>query len=73
MHALQMIGREALGLFVADARFTVALVAWAAIAAAIPGMLPRSPIAGALFLFAGFAVILIENLFHFALNERNRQ
>lgn len=73
MHALKTIGREAFGLFIADARFTMALVGWIAIAAAIPSVLPRSPFAGALLLFAGFAAILIENLAHVALNERNRQ
>jgi hypothetical protein len=66
MDALKTIGREALGLFVADARFTLALVGWIAMAAAIPAVLPYSPIAGALLLFAGFAVILLENLLHVA-------
>ena len=72
MQTLKTIGREALGLFVADARFTLALVAWIAIAASIPVLLPRSPVAGALILFAGFAAILIENLVHLA-SSRSRQ
>ena len=46
MQTLKAIGREALGLFVADARFTLALVAWIAIAGSIPVLLPRSPVAG---------------------------
>ena len=53
MQTLKTIGREALGLFVADARFTLALVAWIAIANSIPVLLSRSPVAGALLLFAG--------------------
>jgi hypothetical protein len=73
MQTLKTIGREALGLFVADARFTLALVAWIAIAGSIPVLLPRSPLAGALFLFAGFATILIENLVHVVSSNRSRQ
>jgi len=73
MQTLKAIGREALGLFVADARFTLALVAWIAIAGSIPVLLPRSPVAGALLLFAGFATILIENLVHVVSSDRGRQ
>jgi hypothetical protein len=47
-------------------RFTLALVAWIAIAGAIPILLERNPGAGALLLFAGFAAILVENLVHVA-------
>jgi len=42
MQTLKAIGREALGLFVADARFTLALVAWIAIFIA-SGSLQRGP------------------------------
>jgi hypothetical protein len=73
MDALKTIGREALGLFIADARFTAALVCWIAIAAAIPAVLPRSPVGSALLLFAGFAAILIENLVHIALKKKCSQ
>ena len=73
MQTLKTIGREALGLFIADARFTLALVAWIAIAGSIPVLLPRSPVAGVLLLFAGFAVVLIENLVHVASSDRRRQ
>jgi len=72
MQALKTVGREAFGLFVADARFTVALVAWVAIAGAIPVLLDRNPGAGALLLFAGFATILVENLVHVASSDRSR-
>ena len=72
MQTLKTIGREALGLFIADARFTLALVGWIAIAGSIPALLPRSPVVGALLLFAGFAAILIENLVHVALSDRSR-
>ncbi len=72
MQALKTIGREAFGLFVADARFTLALAAWIAIAASIPVLLERSPDAGALLLFAGFAVVLVENLLHVAMSEHRR-
>jgi hypothetical protein len=70
MNALKAIGREALGLFIADARFTVALVGWIAMGAAIPAALPHSRVAGALLLFAGFAAILIENLIHVASTDQ---
>ena len=72
MQTLKTIGREASGLFVADARFTLALVTWIAITGSIPVLLPRSPIVGALLLFAGFAAILIENLVHVASSDRSR-
>jgi len=36
-------------------------------------LLARSPVAGALILFAGFAVVLIENLVHVASSDRRRQ
>jgi hypothetical protein len=65
MQIIKTIAREAIGLFVVDARFTLTLVAWCAIAAAIPALLPN-PIGGALVLFGGFAAILIENLRHAA-------
>ena len=71
METLKTIGREALGLFVADARFTLTLVAWIAIADAIPAVLPHSSVAGALILFCGFAVILIESLLYVASNHRS--
>ena len=71
MQILKTVAREALGLFVADARFTLALVVWIAIAALIPVMLPYSPVAGALSLFAGFAAILIENVVHVAATHHN--
>ena len=66
MHALKTIGREAFGLFVADARFTLALVGWIAIAGSIPVLLEHRPYAGPLLLFVGFALILLENLAHVA-------
>ena len=69
METFKTVAREALGLFVADARFTLTLVAWMALAGAIPAALPHSPVAGALILFAGFAAILIENLLYVASNE----
>jgi hypothetical protein len=72
MQALKTIGREAFGLFVADARFTLALVAWIAIAAAVPVLLGSASGAGALLLFAGFAAILVENLVHVASSDRSR-
>jgi hypothetical protein len=72
MQTLKTIGREALGLFVADARFTLALVGWIAIASVIPALLDLRPGAGALLLFAGFAVVLVENLVHVASSEPSR-
>jgi hypothetical protein len=72
MQALKTIGREAFGLFVADARFTLALVAWIAIAGAIPVLLGPASGAGALLLFAGFAAILVESLVHVASSDRSQ-
>jgi hypothetical protein len=72
MQALKTIGHQLFGLFVADARFTLALVAWIAIAGAIPLLLERSPDGAALLFFAGFAVVLVENLLHVAVSEHRR-
>jgi hypothetical protein len=72
MQTLRTIAREAVGLFVADARFTLALVAWIAIAGSIPVWLPHSPVAGALLLLAGFAAVLIENLVHVTSSDHSR-
>jgi uncharacterized membrane protein len=72
MQTLKILALEALCLFVADARFTLALVAWIAIAGTIPVLLERSPGAGAFLLFAGFAAILVENLIHVASSDHSR-
>jgi hypothetical protein len=73
MQAIFAIGGELFGLFVADARFTLALAAWIAIGAMFPLLLEHAPGAGALLLFAGFAAILVENLVHVAASERGRR
>jgi hypothetical protein len=72
MRALKTIGREAFGLFVADARFTLALIGWIAIAGVMLGLLDHESSTGALLLFAGFAAILIENLVHVASSNHSR-
>jgi hypothetical protein len=72
MQVLTAIGRELLGLFVSDMRFTGALAAWIAVVAAIPVFLKPASSAEAVVLFVGFAVILIENLMHVAAGRRQR-
>ncbi len=62
MMRLRAIGHEILGLFVEDARFTAALVVWIAIAAATRPWWQSTPRLGAIALFAGFALILCENV-----------
>ncbi|MGH7030748.1 MAG: hypothetical protein ACREE9_12490 [Stellaceae bacterium] len=62
MARIKAIGREILGLFVEDARFTATLGIWVAIAAAArPWWQAVQPL-GAIALFAGFAVILCESV-----------
>lgn len=73
MQAVKTIGRELFGLFVADARFTLALAAWIAIAGAFPMLLGRIQGVGALLLFAGFAGVLVENLVHVGSRDRARE
>lgn len=73
MQVFTTIGRELVGLFVADARFTGALAGWIAIAGAIPLFLKPASGAEAILLFLGFAVILIENLVHVATDLRRHQ
>lgn len=72
MRAIKAIGRELFGLFVADARFTLALAAWIAIAATFPVVLQRAPGTATLLLSAGFAVVLVENLVHVAWRGQSR-
>lgn len=59
MHSLQTIGREIIGLFVEDLRFTAALAFWIAAAGAMRWWLDSAAWVGAAVLFAGFALILI--------------
>jgi len=62
MARIKAIGHEILGLFVEDARFTAALAVWIAIAAATRHWWHTTPRLGAIALFAGFALILGENV-----------
>ena len=48
MQALKTIGREAVGLFVADARFTLALIGWIAIGGVAVASLDQAPGIGAI-------------------------
>lgn len=66
MQALKTITHQLFALFFADARFTVTLLAWTAAASAIPALLSRHPVLGALLFFFGFAAILVESLIHAA-------
>jgi Ni/Fe-hydrogenase subunit HybB-like protein len=66
MGRIKVIGHEILGLFVEDARFTFALAIWIAIAAASRPWWQNAPCFGAIALFAGFALILCENVLHAA-------
>ena len=62
MGRIKAIGREILGLFVEDARFTATLAIWIAIAAAARPWWQAAQPLGALVLFAGFALILGESV-----------
>jgi hypothetical protein len=62
MTRISAIGHEILGLFVEDTRFTVVLCAWIAIVAATRPWWQDTPRLGAIGLFAGFALILCENV-----------
>lgn len=66
MKRIMAIGSEIFGLFVEDARLTVALAVWIAIAAATRSWWQNTPRLGAVALFAGFAAILCENVVHAA-------
>jgi hypothetical protein len=62
MDRIKAIGHEILGLFVEDARFTVALAVWIALVAATKPWWQSAPHFGAIALFAGCALILCENV-----------
>jgi hypothetical protein len=70
MHALKTIGREALSLFVEDTRLTAALALWIALIAALSRWAGLDRRFGALVLFAGCSLILIENLVRAARRHR---
>jgi hypothetical protein len=55
------------GVVVADPRFTLALMVWIAIAATILRFVRDVSGAGAILLFLGFAIMLVENVLHAAL------
>lgn len=69
MERLKAVGHEIVGLFVEDARLTIALAAWIAIAAATRPWWHGAPRLGAIVLFAGFAAILCENVLRAARRE----
>lgn len=58
MDRIKLIGREVLGLFAEDARFTSALAIWIVTAAATRPWWQSAPRFAAIALFAGFALIL---------------
>jgi hypothetical protein len=62
MGRVKAIGSEILGLFVEDARLTVSLAVWIAIAALSRTWWQSVPRLAAIVLFAGFALILCENV-----------
>ncbi len=62
MNRIKAVGSEILGLFVEDARLTVALAVWIAVAAATRPWWHSLPRLAAIVLFAGFALILCENV-----------
>jgi Ni/Fe-hydrogenase subunit HybB-like protein len=66
MERIKGIGQEILGLFVEDARFSAALVIWIAISGATRPWWQSAPRFAAIALFAGFALILCENVLHAA-------
>jgi hypothetical protein len=62
MDRIKAVGHEILGLFVEDARFSSALAIWLAMSAATRPWWQSAPRVGAITLFAGFALILCENV-----------
>jgi hypothetical protein len=66
MKQIMAIGSEIFGLFVEDARLTVALAVWISIAAATRTWWQNAPRLGAVALFVGFAAIFCENVLHAA-------
>jgi hypothetical protein len=66
MERIKGIGQEILGLFVEDARFSAALAIWIAISGATRPWWQTAPRFSAIVLFAGFALILCENVLHAA-------
>lgn len=66
MDRIKAIGHEILGLFVEDARFSAALGIWIAISGSTRPWWQSAPRFSAIALFAGFALILCENVLHAA-------
>jgi Ni/Fe-hydrogenase subunit HybB-like protein len=66
MERIKAIGHEILGLFVEDARFSAALAIWIVTSAATRPWWQSAPRFAAIALFAGFALILCENVLHAA-------
>ena len=62
MDRIKVIGHEILGRFVEDARFTSALAIWIVTAAATRPWWHSAPRFAAIALFAGFALILCEDV-----------
>ncbi len=61
MQKLKTIWREIIGLFVDDALFAVAILAWLALVWLIFRHAGMAPVWRAIALFAGLAVILVES------------
>jgi Ni/Fe-hydrogenase subunit HybB-like protein len=66
MDRIKAVEHEILGLFVEDARFSAALAIWIAILGATRPWWQSAPRFAAIALFAGFALILCENVLHAA-------
>ena len=66
MDRIKAIGHEILALFVEDARFSAALAIWITISGATRPWWQSAPRFSAIGLFAGFALILCENVLHAA-------
>lgn len=62
MGRIKLIGREVLGLFAEDARFTSARAIWIVTVAATRPWWQTAPRFAAITLFAGFALILCEDV-----------
>jgi hypothetical protein len=66
MDRIKAIEHEILGLFVEDVRFSAALAIWIAILGATRPWWQCAPRFAAIALFAGFVLILCENVLHAA-------
>jgi hypothetical protein len=70
MSWLKSIAREVFGLFVDDGSFAIAILIWLAVAAGVMRWLVAADRWGGPVLFAGLAIVLVENILRFSRGSR---